>query len=886
MAELNNTLFSDQEFEDMNDGLFSNAEETGPVTVLGMTFANNEERRAYFREELRKKLPELKLIEGFPIGSDEDIINLSDPPFYTACPNPWLNDFISSWEDDKRSLENQGLREKDKQVSEPYASDVSEGKNNAVYMAHGYHTKVPHLAIMRYILHYTEPGDIVFDGFSGTGMTGVAAGMCASGQVINTLNLKNAKSGIRHSICSDLSPIAANITAGYTSLFNPVEFEKKALSIIKQADDELGWMYSSKNKGLEEKINYVIWSDVFVCPNCGEEIVFWKEAVDLNSETIKDSFACPHCGSTCSKKNMSKAMQTSFDSNIKESITVAKKVPVRINYTLSGKRGERDVNDDDLKLINRIEDFECANWFPTDKMMGIGAEWGDTWRAGVHSGISRISQFYTRRNLIYLSKVYKLIKDDVVLMSWFTSIQQNASNMYKFRMDRKGGILNGTFFIPSLSIEQNPSRLLKGKINDFKMSYYEGRGNSAISVCSATDLATIRNESIDYIFIDPPFGENIMYSELNSLWESWLRVKTNNKEEAIVSPSQKKTLFEYQTLMNRSLTQFYRILKSGKWLTMEFSNTSAAVWNSIQNALQGVGFVVANVSALDKKQGSFKAVTTPTAVKQDLIITCYKPSNEIVESVLNEEVNISIWEFVNEYLEHLPVHICKGNATTSIIERSPKILFDRLITYYVQKGLPVPIDAQDFQNGLKDRYLQRDGMYFTPAQAAMYEEKKKSTIDFVPMGLIVSNEADGIEWLKIHLDKPKTYAEIQPDWMQAINGVRKNDILPELSVLLDENFIQEDDGKWRLPNIQDDVDKFKLRTKALLKEFKLYVEQASKPKAKIKEVRVEAVRAGFKQCYIDKDFQTIVTVGDKIPQNLLEEDEILLQFYDIAVNHI
>ena len=74
--------------------------------------------------------------------------------------------------------------------------------------------------------------------------------------------------------------------------------------------------------------------------------------------------------------------------------------------------------------------------------------------------------------------------------------------------------------------------------------------------------------------------------------------------------------------------------------------------------------------------------------------------------------------------------------------------------------------------------------------------------------------------------------------------------------------------------------------KALLKEFKIYVEVAQKPKAKLKEVRVEAVRAGFKQCYIDKDFQTIVTVGDKIPQNLLTEDEILLQFYDIAINHV
>ena len=33
---------------------------------------------------------------------------------------------------------------------------------------------------MRYILHYTSPGDIIFDGFAGTGMTGVAATLCGS----------------------------------------------------------------------------------------------------------------------------------------------------------------------------------------------------------------------------------------------------------------------------------------------------------------------------------------------------------------------------------------------------------------------------------------------------------------------------------------------------------------------------------------------------------------------------------------------------------------------------------------------------------------------------------------------------------------------------------
>ena len=89
-----------------------------------------------------------------------------------------------------------------------------------------------------------------------------------------------------------------------------------------------------------------------------------------------------------------------------------------------------------------------------------------------------------------------------------------------------------------------------------------------------------------------------------------------------------------------------------------------------------------------------------------------------------------------------------------------------------------------------------------------------------------------------------------------------------------------------MPNIQDDVDKNALRNKALLREFKLYVETAQRPKGKIKEARVEALRAGFKQCYIEKDFQTIVTVGDKIPQNLLTEDEVLLQFYDIAQNKL
>ena len=144
------------------------------VECLGLRFGNDEKRREYFLQKLREKLndPEFRKIEGFPIGSDEDILALSDPPYYTACPNPFLGDFIRCY--------GKPYHPEVRYERLPLASDVSEGKNDPIYNAHSYHTKVPYKAIMRYILHYTKPDDIVFDGFAGTGMTAVAAQMCSS----------------------------------------------------------------------------------------------------------------------------------------------------------------------------------------------------------------------------------------------------------------------------------------------------------------------------------------------------------------------------------------------------------------------------------------------------------------------------------------------------------------------------------------------------------------------------------------------------------------------------------------------------------------------------------------------------------------------------------
>lgn len=862
------------------------------ITVLGKTFNSEEERRSYFREELRKKLPELKLMEGFPIGEDKDILNLSDPPYYTACPNPWLNDFIAEWEAEKKELEKQGLRKTVFDVTEPYAADVSEGKNNPIYNAHSYHTKVPHPAIMRYILHYTQPGDIVFDGFAGTGMTGVASSLCGKPDQSFKQKIESENTSViwgkRNSICADLSPLASNICANYNSKNDLNIFAVDAINIIEKSEKLLGWVYDvfDEKRKIKGIVNYIVWSDVFLCSSCNNEVIFFNNAVDRVNKKVKSSFDCPHCSTSLSKNELKNCYETVIDlctGNVKK---VQKQTPVLVNYYTGKKRYEKEFDRSDQLLLDKISQYKIDGYYPKDLII----DGYNTSQPIKSHGLTNLYDFYTKRNLLVLSELHKYLCINPLYSLLFTSVCSSlSSRLVRYNLGNRGnGVLNGTLYISSLNAEANIFKLLKGKLKDILSALSLNNHTQVTSVASATNSG-IEENSIDYIFTDPPFGANIMYSELNLIWESWLKVKTNNNEEAIENKFQNKTTLDYQSLMSYCFKEYYRILKPNKWMTVEFSNTSAAVWNGIQTAIQNAGFVIANLAAIDKKQGSFKAVSTVTAVKQDLVISCYKPSSKFDQKFnQHKHSDIGVWEFVAEHLEHLPIHLVSGNSTTAIIERSPKILFDRLIAFYVQRGLPVPIDAGKFQQGLRERFIERDGMFFTSEQVHEYDRKKAVVPNFVQISIFVANEQDAIYWLRHILDEaPKTEQDLHPLWMREVAGnMRKGDTLPEMRTILEENFLKNDKGQWYLPDPENEADLEKLRTKRLLKQFETYKTEAYKPKGKIKEARVEALRAGFKECYQEKDFKTIVHIGDRIPNNLLMEDEVLLQFYDIASSRV
>jgi hypothetical protein len=447
------------------------------------------------------------------------------------------------------------------------------------------------------------------------------------------------------------------------------------------------------------------------------------------------------------------------------------------------------------------------------------------------------------------------------------------------------GPMANTLYIPPMYVENNPldqfefqsKKILKAFINNHSLNIGQ--------IGSATYLPNLPDSSIDYVFIDPPFGANIMYSELNQITESWLNIRTNNKEEAIENKSQHKGKFEYQGLMIKSFKELYRALKPGKYMTVQFSNTSAAIWNTLQNAINQSGFFISNVITNDNTRGGLHAMLGPTAVKQNLIINCFKPIENIFQTSDNNNKTVS--ELTYELLKHLPIAVIRDESMVNIFERTPKILYDKILTHFIVKGLPVPIDAKNFRRILEDNFIERDGMFFTNEQVQEYDKTKIQNPKFIQLSLLIASEQDAVVWLKNVLNKtPLAYQDIQPQWMQALAGVRKGDLLPELAIILEENFLKYDHGKWYVPDPENEADLEKLRTKRLLKQFEVYKTEAAKPKAKIKEVRVEALRAGFKQCYQDKDFKTIVLIGDRIPNNLLMEDEVLLQFYDIASSRV
>jgi len=475
-------------------------------------------------------------------------------------------------------------------------------KTKSAYRAHSYHTKVPPEAITPFIEALSQPGDTVLDLFSGSGMTGVAA--LARG---------------RNAILSDLSPAAVHISRNYNTACSVAEFRLALDRVERAVSSTMRWLYTAVTHP-ERKIEYTTWSDVFQCPECSGNTLYWdmvQSSVGIDAKGI----TCPHCSSVSRKTDL----------------VWVREQPVQTHVSAGSNRIQsHDPTQSELDLIAEVDATPIPYWVPN---VPFGPE-REMWRAShLAMQITEVKQFFTKRNLHALAALRHAIVAESegrvreALMFAFTACVNRASRRYQWNAKRPTNVMTGTLYVSSLRYEWNVWSLFRRKAADVERYFATFPVTDArvqVMNRSATDLSCIPDATIPMVFMDPPFGSNIFYADSSILWEAWLGLLTDHTEEIVVNKSRGrvgggKTLGDYGGLMTRAFSEVSRVLSPDGYAVLAFSNSDDKVWIEIQKAIAAAGLETATVHILDKGQPSIKGVKgvtgKETVTTLDLLIT-------------------------------------------------------------------------------------------------------------------------------------------------------------------------------------------------------------------------------------------------------------------------
>ena len=481
------------------------------------------------REELRARLEEMRRWPGCPQGDDETIISMSYPPYYTACPNP----FIAKWLEELDRPNGEGYADPG-----PFAADVVEGKRNAFYMAHSYPTKVPHPAIMRFILHYTQPGDVVLDGFAGSGMTGVAAQACGNPQprikkaIEADLDADTIEWGTRRAILGELGPAATFISAGLNLPVDSDAFDRASRALLDRFENEYGWMYRTSvtlpsGETAEASIDYVVWSEVFTCPHCGGEVVFYDVAFQPATGRVLKEFRCPSCGVILTKKQR-EIRKTRVRTLAGDTIERVEMRPVLIVWRRGKATGQKRFDESDSEVLERVARLKVP-LFPSAQLPNMHMTHERNNLPGW--GISSLHHFWHDRSLAALSVLWAWTSEEsdrltrLALRFWVEQAFWGLSWMNRYKANDRSQVnrqQTGVYYVSSLISEcsvrynlegSSPARGKRRSLVNLWKSSPASVGEVMISTGSSTALP-VPDSCVDYVFVDPPFGENIYYSDL------------------------------------------------------------------------------------------------------------------------------------------------------------------------------------------------------------------------------------------------------------------------------------------------------------------------------------------------------------------------------------
>ncbi len=588
-----------------------------------------------------------------------------------------------------------------------YEQPLKTSRRGPLYNAFSYPTKIDAETIALFIATHTNPGETVLDMFAGSGTTGIAARLCDAPtprmiEMADELGLDPAW-GPRNASLYELSPLASLVSDVMSNPPDPAEFLKSATQLVDGVELAEGWIYEATDpEGKTGRIRHTIWSDVLVCPGCAADITFWDAAVEQEPAKIKQTSKCPDCATSFDASRANRSIIDRFDPILGTDKIQRVRVPVRVYGETDGARWERPSNDSDRALVSHVADTAIQGWVPIAPI-----DWGDLFRSGYHEGISYVHHFYTRRNLRAVSALWAKIESappEVRDALRLLVLSYNATHSTLMaRVVVKGGdrgfVLTGSqsgvLYVSSLPVEKNVFLGTRRKIQTFTRAFELVHGSrSVVSVCNASSTQLdLQDDSVDYVFTDPPFGDYIPYAEVNQVNEAWLGRLTDRSQEAIVSASQNKGVPEYEDLLESVFRETQRVTKDDGVATVVFHSSKASIWKAIANVLRKTGFDVVTTNILDKTQKSFKQVVSTGGTRGDaMVLLAPSLDPHFPSSGTNVELDALVMKLIAD-----------ASVSPDPTESSPERLFSRYVSYCLDNNIEITAGSRDFYRIVAER---------------------------------------------------------------------------------------------------------------------------------------------------------------------------------------
>jgi len=576
---------------------------------------------------------------------------------------------------------------------QPLPSVVSSPKTSAAYQLHSYPTKIPPEAITPFIEASTAPGGVVLDPFCGSGMAGLAAQSCG-----------------RSAILSDLSPGAVHLARNHNRVASAAEL-LNALARLDQL-----WMRRAESALYATEcptcwgpalMRHTIWSDVHACNGCGQEVVLWDEA-DPETGSVPRSLYCVGCG---------------------EAIRRAGAVPERSEpaFKVVHCRGgcchlqEGPTTPEDVAHLQQLATRRLRQWFPSTPIDTSREMYK---RSALHlRGIQDVGDFYLPRAKHALSRLWRQIENlpagavrDGFRFA-FTNTSWHASRMRRYNARGGQRPLTGTLYIPQLTAEANAFEVFRHQVK--QLAAFAATREDAVSTpvfvrrSSATDLSWLPDQSVDYVFTDPPFGSNIFYGDCNLVWESWLGQITDVEQEIVVNRSRTideggKGVDDYENLLADAFSEMRRVLRANGRASVVFHNSDDKVWTALLRAAERGGLQQSDVSILDKVQRSMKGYRGRNGSElvpfYDLVIT-FAPGR-VTRPRLNGAGEIAV-DAVRQHLSNLVDYSPESH------ERSLEYLYSLAVSEVLARGAePDGLSFRAFEKLCGETFA-RQGRHFS-----------------------------------------------------------------------------------------------------------------------------------------------------------------------------